>query len=206
MPIIQLVAEINDKRREYLEALRAIVPVRPITSMDDVRSPATIEWAVSQLEGGASFDQIRALTGLLDEKKRYLWRKLKSQLTAHQLPGTELEALTEYYVRQEERIERFEDILSDLDKRIAAGPNDRVAKNSRGKEFVVEDKGFNALIDYRIKAHKMLCDEEEKRMKWFLDQKKTKLGGGKYQGATIHIHSNVPRPTLKEAEEILDDE
>jgi hypothetical protein len=199
-------SDINEEKRKYLEELRAIVPSRSLESLEQVRDPATVNWCIAQLEQGKSMDEIRHMVALTGEKKRWLWRRLKAILIAYENPKDELSAMTEYYLQQQERLEQLESDIEDLSKRIAAGPNDRVAKDSKGQSYVVEDKGFNSLIDYRIKARKILLDETERHYKAFLDQKKSKDGGGKYQGATIHIHSNVPRPKLKDVDEVLGDE
>jgi hypothetical protein len=199
-----LMSDIQEKRRAYLARLEEIRPEITITSMVQVRDPKTLEWCVQQIESGRSYAELQRLVGL--HGKPELWRQLRALLVSFYNPKDEIQALTDYYLEQAEIVNDIKSDIEELTEKIKAGPNDRVAKNTKGEEFVVEDKSFNSLYEIRIKARKIIADEMGKKYQGFLDHKKSKDGHGKYQGATIHIHSNVPRPSLKEAEKALGEE
>jgi hypothetical protein len=176
-------------------------------TIEDVRSPDILEWALQAHNSGKSWEFIRTELGLGTADVDRRWRELHRAIVKAEMPDNEDGSLIHLYQKQLAFQEEMMALLRTIKERVREGSKDRVIerkhKYANGGEkdlepVVIKDTTYHHFVKMNMELLEKMMKHNQTNFDAFVTTKQSKTG--KRSGVKINIYSNVPRPDYSDIE------
>lgn len=179
-------------RREALKGIEAIPVELQVRDAEHARSPEVIQFALTHLAQGGTYEALRRKLGLGPAHRDHRWRLVRDVVNEGLIPQSEADALRIQADGRQYLVQKVEDMIEDFEGLMSSLSDDKVGDRIMLSQF----------MKMKLEALKLLMEENAKTFEAWATTQKIKAADRKTQGPSIIIQNNyhIPRPGDKARE------